>query len=151
METSYIQTCKYTGDAGVDAVLNELIERAKGENIPVECKGNFALSDELTSFEWCSVLHNLILNAIEANEKLAEEAGRKIVISILNYQGKTVIQIANATEKQAVNEGDLLHTTKEDARNHGLGTKNVEDIIKRHNGVLKFHCENGVFTVEVIV
>lgn len=60
----------YTGNQGVDAVLNYLIDSATKEIIEVEINGSMFIENRLTTFEICTILFNLIQNAIEACRKI---------------------------------------------------------------------------------
>ena len=46
-------------------------------------------------------------------------------------------------------EGGRLKTSKIDAKNHGMGIRNIKEIVKRNNGSFNIELLEGFFKVEV--
>ncbi|MCD8068809.1 MAG: ATP-binding protein [Lachnospiraceae bacterium] len=93
--------------------------------------------------DFCTVLGNLLDNAIEACEKL--ESGRFIRISIRRQETFYDIRVVNSASEE-------LSSAKEDKDNvvgHGLGLRSVERIAHRYGGSLAVNREPGVFTAVV--
>lgn len=141
----------YTENQGVDAVLNNLIDGATREGIEVEVKGSMFLGDNLTTFEICTILFNLMQNAIEACRRIPAKKQRMIQIKMLVYENKQYLSIRNTTEKKVEVGQGILHTTKEDKKEHGFGTQNVADIVKKHGGTMEYKSGDTWFEVRILL
>ena len=48
-------------------------------------------------------------------------------------------------------EGGRLVTQKADSKNHGLGIRQMERIVKKHGGPREIETENNVFSVSILL
>lgn len=141
----------YTGNQGIDAVLNDLIEKAKKEGIEVQVNGTKFMDARLSTFEMCTILFNLIKNAIEGCGFISVGKHRLIQIKLLNYENMQYISIGNTTEKKVeINQG-ILYTTKKNKMEHGFGTQNVADVVRKHNGVVEYQVQDTWFEVQILL
>lgn len=145
-----IQTRNYTGNSAVDAILGNLVYTAEKEGIEVVCNARLTEQPELAAFDLCTVLSNLIQNAIEACRELIEEGRRaEMEIGMYPMEEHLLIRVKNPTAHEVqIRNGELI-TTKKDAKNHGLGSKNVKSVVEKYGGTLQYECQDGVFTAEV--
>lgn len=141
----------YTGNQGVDAVLNYLIDSATKEIIEVEINASMFIENRLTTFEICTILFNLIQNAIEACRKIPVKKQRIIQIEMLVYENKQYIRIRNTVDEKVKLQHGTLYTTKLDRNDHGFGIQNVVEIVKEHNGTIEFTSENMWFEVQILI
>ena len=109
------------------------------------------LPKNLSSFEWCSIFYNLIQNAIEACDKLPAGIERRIEITMSNVDIHCCVSIENPVIADIEINNGQIDTDKADKNNHGLGIRNVTDIMERHDGIIRFSCENRVFRVNVVL
>lgn len=139
----------YTRNKSVDAVMRPLVEEAKGEEIQFEIQGNLPEDLKVSSYDLCTIISNLLRNAIESCEKIEDVSRRIIKFSVTTYQSLIFITIENTVAKDVKIKDNQLVTTKKDTRYHGLGSKNVESAVKKYNGRLSYHCEDGWFKTEI--
>lgn len=141
----------YTGNSTIDAVINDLKTRMEQEEIKFEIDGILVLREEIEIFDLCNCIYNVLLNAIEACEKL-EKTERKIHMNFANFQNKIYIKVNNrclsTKEEHDIKE---LITEKEDKENHGLGTKNVLETVQKYNGNVTYSTKSGWFTAEIVI
>lgn len=140
-----------SGCTTIDAVVNELYNRMENEHIQFTMDGCLqSLSEEL-SFEVSICIYNLLLNAIEACEKM-EKSDKQINLSLKQYQQKLYICVKNTCEnmKDAEDIRDLK-TTKEDRENHGFGSRNVKEIVQKHQGKVVYSVKDSRFVCELIM
>ena len=57
----------------------------------------------------------------------------------------------NNTVLKKLPDSGILITTKNDKVNHGLGTKNVKEVVNRYEGIYDNAIENGNFVVDIII
>lgn len=152
VENSGIYKVKsYTGNGAVDAVIRHFEEEAEAKGITTNFEGTLAKSMKISEFDLCTILSNLMKNAIEACEKIQSREDRKIEVKIGTYDSNLYINVINSVEKDFLVQGNELLTTKEDKRNHGLGSGNVKNTVKKLGGSVEYECKNGYFKVEILM
>ena len=52
-------------------------------------------------------------------------------------------------DKVQFDKGGNLKSLKKDEKNHGIGIRNVKEIVKKHKGSLNFELKDGLFKAEV--
>ena len=132
-----------------DAVINEFYEKCREEKIEMKVTGRFPDKLLLSETDMCIVLSNVVENAYEATRKCKEK--RKILISIEAYQNRVFITIENPVKEAPVIKDGLPETSKLDRENHGIGLKNVCDVIERNNGDFQMKCEKGIVRTELSI
>ena len=91
------------------------------------------------------ILGNLLDNAIEAGEKVANPY---IKLAVTQRNNSITIMIENRTSEET--KGGIGKTTKKDKKNHGMGLQSVERLVKKYGGELKLERETGIFRVKII-
>lgn len=89
---------------------------------------DFMLSDN----EICSLLSNILKNAIEAAEKVPEE-DRFVCLEITPRKNGYYINCINSYQTIANYENGKLQTSKEDKLNHGRGLTIIKNIVEKNN------------------
>ena len=101
------------------------------------------------------ILGNLLDNAIEACEKTENKKEIKLEIKyILNNLFITIENTYNGNLNDAERGGEhteLPKTTKGDFINHGVGLRNVNDIVNKYNGEMSWTAKDNVFRVEILM
>ena len=132
-----------TGNFVSDAILNSKAVTAAKIDAKIEFSGRVP-SEGISSEDLCTVLSNLIDNAIEACEKVS--GTKKIEIESGEANGFMILSVSNPTVNGA---NPKFRTTKKDKLNHGIGLKNVERAIKKYNGTLDLSKNGELFTANV--
>lgn len=149
-KTNATKTKRYTGNKAVDAVINELTHQMDKEGIAFKFDGILRVRDDVKDFDLCTIFYNTIQNAIEGCEKV-EGAERSISVKVKNIGDKLGISVKNNTVLKKLPDSGVLITTKNDKVNHGLGTKNVKEVVNRYEGIYDNAIENGNFVVDIII
>lgn len=45
----------------------------------------------------------------------------------------------------------MFVTTKADVKNHGIGLKSMEDVVRQKEGKMEFHVQNGEFELFLFI
>lgn len=94
----------------------------------------------------CSILSNLIDNAIEASESVLPTK-RRISIVIQQKASVTVIKIVNNISKMPLVKNQEYISDKEGQ--HGYGLKSVENAVKKNGGAIKINHDEETFSVTI--
>lgn len=137
------------GNSTVSAVLN--LELAKAAAAGLELEAKLAVPPVLPfrDSDVCSLLSNLIDNAIEACTRLSIPDAR-IEVGICQRQEYLYICVTNPVT-QGGREPLSLKTSKADAIAHGYGSKIVNEIVARYNGEICRSIENRRFVVDLML
>lgn len=135
----------YVGIVAVDAVIDNYKREMLSKNIEFKWDGRVDLSERgIDIFDLCTIFENILVNAIEACESLKDNKKVHISVNIINNKICVIEKNTMTGNLLFDNEGELV-TTKEDKKNHGLGTKNIRDAVNKYSGMIKYSCENGWF------
>lgn len=139
----------HTGHSLLDMLLTQKVAEAREKGIHVMTNillpSAFVIRDDN---DMCSLLLNLLNNAIDAE---AAEEEKDLQISITTIKTSLNIVIRNRCSTDVLRENRQLATTKQDKENHGIGLKIVRRIVKKHDGIINFHMQDGYFTAEVML
>ncbi len=132
------------GNRILSSILN--LELSKARIKGIQLKYFVAVPKELPFKETdlCSLLTNLIDNALEAIER--EKNGGSVDIQIYTKGGYLRISITNPTNRKEIN----LKTTKE-SQGHGYGLKIIRSIVENYNGFLNMEIKDGMFETDIMM
>ena len=136
-----------TGNVMADAVLNSKLSVAEQKSIQLNVKAHIPKGIEMTDVEMCSVLGNLLDNAIEACEKLPCDK-RFLRVYIDNFKGQFYLSVQNSSPSIQRDKG-IFRTTK--AGTHGFGLFRIDRIAKKYGGYVNRQYEEGVFATELLL
>ena len=136
-----------TGNVMADAVLNSKLSVAEQKGVRLNVKAYIPNGVSLTDVELCSILGNLLDNAMEACEKLPVDA-RFIRVYIDKFKGQFYLSVQNSSPAVVRDKG-IFHTTK--AGTHGFGLFRIDRIAKKYGGYVNRQYEEGVFATELLL
>ena len=137
-----------TGNAMLDHILNQAVAEARTLKIPVSTeiivRKNLPVSEDAL----CTILLNLLHNAIEASASVQQ---KDLHITVKEVQNYLLCKIANRVERDVLSDNPTLATPKTDSENHGLGLKIVSAKVRECNGSFETSVENGYFIATVML
>lgn len=136
-----------TGNVMVDAVLNSKLSVATQKGIELNIKAYVPAGLAMTDVELCSVLGNLLDNAMEACEKLPYTQ-RFMRVYIDKFKGQFYLSVQNASPPVKRDRG-VYRTTK--AGSHGFGLFRIDRIAKKYGGYVNRQYEEGIFATELLI
>lgn len=139
-----------TGIGVLDGVLmaKETAAKEKGIRINMEFEGGMQ-GCLVPDHELCSLFGNLLDNCVEACERLPQE--KRWAKLKVNRQMEMVCIFCENPYDEIKKEGGKLVTQKADSKNHGLGIRQMERIVKKHGGTMEIETENNVFSVSILL
>ncbi len=139
------------GNAVVNTIVNYEISRARSEGIRTESQIIIPKELPYRDTELCSLLFNLLNNAIEA----CCSPGIKdpfICLQMRQQGAYLFIRVQNSVDDSISEKERLqLKSTKSNRKIHGYGTKVIEMIIEKYRGHIKYGMEKGVFTADIMM
>jgi hypothetical protein len=135
-----------SGNRTVAVLINAKKALAKSKNI--EFSSMITILDlNMQSKDICTLLGNILDNAIEAAEK---SLGKKYIdLMIQKTEEGCVISCENSIGTRPVVKKGKFVTWKDNTFNHGIGTENMKDIVTKYKGQLYFDYDDEAFNVRV--
>lgn len=140
-----VDTVIKTGNVMADAILNSKLNTAAKLNINLNVKANIPENIILSDVELCSLLGNMLDNAVEACSRLPETE-RFIRIYIGRLKGQLYISVQNSAGKLRREKGVFLSTKEGE---HGYGLFRIDRVAKKYGGFVNRQNEEGVFATEI--
>ena len=150
ISTPILRLCNtiWTGIDVVDVVINSKLQRMQELHIESDINVELPRNSNISSNDLCTILSNIIDNAIEATEQLQENKWIHITMRRINYF--LFIKVVNSCNDVKKFE-TFPDTTKENKMFHGWGLQSVSDVVKKYEGTLECVNEKGEFIVKIML
>ncbi|MGN0160582.1 MAG: GHKL domain-containing protein [Lachnospiraceae bacterium] len=139
-----------TGNPIIDILLNQTVKKANDNNISLLT--NVHIEDPLLidDNDIIIIISNLLNNALEHCKKLTE-TNKIINFKLSNDSEQLLIICTNPTESEIKVENNLIETTKKNSLGHGLGLKNIQQIVEKYKGETVISVENNSFKFMIMI
>lgn len=137
-----------TGNFVADAMLNNKNALAEELGIKMSFVGTIP-EKGIASSDLCTILGNLVDNAIESTKRLSGE--KYIRIEATARELFFVLSIVNPVNERVVIKNNRIKTTKSDSKNHGIGLKNVGRIAEKYGGKFRLSCDDREFVADISI
>jgi sensor histidine kinase YesM len=146
-ETGPFMHLYYTGHSLIDAVLSNKLFIAYSKGIEIKSSVFLPETLNISDPQLCSVLSNLLDNAIEAQDTVALP-----FINILIHQerGMLYIKIENSSSGAYLFKNDQLISIKK-TNDHGIGLRQVKKIVEDLRGIVDIQPQPENFTVKILI
>lgn len=144
------QRCYSVGNAVVNAVLNYYVQLLK-EDVEIKVSGALTEEIDISDVELCTIFSNIMKNASEA---LGKQQGQEKYLQVKVHTGEKdiIMEVENSRqEEKRETVNGLPMTTKVDKKSHGIGLKNVKEIVEKNKGMFRWEMTGKVFRVKVIL
>lgn len=139
-----------TGNEILDTVLTEKSLLCRKNQIDLNCMADGARLSFLDPVDLYTLFGNAMDNAMEAAERLPEEA-RFISLQVKEKAGLIFIQLENPYEDVITLKDGLPKSGKEENGYHGFGLKSIRDIAAKYQGFLTIETENSIFLLRITI
>jgi len=139
----------WTGAEVIDAVIKSKAEAMREKDITFEINADFPDNTNIAQHDMCTILANLLDNAIEATDKL--ERDRRVSLVIRSINQFLIVKISNSCIYSERKFNLIPETTKANKQLHGWGLLSVKDTVEKYNGTMECIHEENQFTVSVMM
>lgn len=138
-----------TSNPVIDVVINQKYQQAQETGISMVAVLKGLKEIPMEDKDLVVLLSNLFNNAIEACRKLKKEK-RQIKFKFVQEEERIILTIRNPIFGHLKVVDNKIETTKKNTREHGIGLRNIEEVIERYQGESICETENNVFSYTVI-
>lgn len=134
--------------AAIDALLQYYNSAAVRQKIHTRLSLSLPEGIPLSDIEWCSILGNLLENALEACQR---QSSKDPTIAV--YSRETAhtlfLKIENSYDGYYFRSENRFLSRKSHNLRYGIGLESVKDIISFHGGTLDIHPDATIFSVRI--
>ena len=134
-----------------NAIINQKQWEAGHAQVEFLVDGVFHEDLLIARLDLCSLLGNLLDNAIEAAVQVQPESSRCVKLSIRRKGNLLILIVENSYAVEPVLENGIFVTTKEDKDFHTIGMRSIRYIAEKYNGVVNNSYENNWFKATVML
>ena len=145
-----IRAGHWTGDETADYLISVKKKTADDTGIAMQIQVEFPRRTNIRSADLCTILGNLLDNALEAAAKVTPQEERFIRLTIRRINQMLVIKVENCFAAPLKKKGGELQTTKEGGL-HGWGLKSARAAAERYDGTVQTSCEGEIFRAVVLL
>lgn len=131
-----------------DAILNRFYSEAQEKGIVLKVSGHFPMDCYITAYDICTILSNLLSNAILAE---TEAEGKEVLVHIKYTDDKVLLTVENDYAHDLDEVDGVFKTTKKDSLGHGYGLSNVKECVENNGGYVSISTENNRFKVMIMM
>ena len=136
------------GNKLINAIFWSKKEKAEEKGIEMDIKAYVPEDIPIEGHHLCSLLGNLIDNALEGSIGVESP---KVSIIIQKKGSYLFCSVANTVERDILKENPSLKTTKSDSQEHGYGVLMIRRIAENYQGMVDFKVEKGEFIASVML
>ncbi len=133
------------GNSFVDAILNYYYQKMEKNNIKFLVSGKMPQICHIVMFDICTIISNLLDNALEAVEKL-DEKDRWIELTFRYDNLMIYCNVINPYNGELKITKNKILSIK-NSKNHGYGIGNVKKSVEIYNGSINIKTEESLFKV----
>ena len=142
-----------TGNTVTDVIVNDKQKAADKQGIQFQSEFSYPKSEGYNSYDIGVIINNLLQNALEACEKMAE--GKKyIYLSGRQKKKFYLINVKNSFEGEVTFDTKTnlpLSTKGKDISLHGIGLSNVKREVDKYMGDVDIRAKKNEFSVTVLL
>lgn len=133
----------------LDALAGHYDSDARQKGIPVEWKLELPKRLPLPEADLCTLLGNLLENAVFASQKLPPDERQVRVMARMLSPAMLGIVVENRYDGVLKKQKGILHSTKHEGQ--GIGLVSIHTTVQKYHGNLTVETENNVFRANVLL
>jgi len=144
-----IAPLQYSNNLMIDYIIMSFSRKAEKLQIPLQT--DIAVLPELSisDSDLCSLLNNILQNAIDACVKLKDAERRWIRLEIHADENKVFFTCVNSCDGYFIEHNGRYLTTKRDSASHGYGLSIIRSLCSHNGGAMASEINGNRFTIKV--
>lgn len=142
-----VDTAVKSGNITLDAVLNSKLSLMESREIRVSAGAHVPPKLTVNEVDLCTIVGNLLDNAMESCAKLPKASDRFIRVYIGVLKGQLYLSVTNATGE--TERKRFFPSSK--GPGHGFGLRRVDALAAKYGGYVNRQNEPGVFATEILL
>lgn len=150
--TEQLTEILWTGVSIVDGILNAKKELALKKGYQMDINAQLPTNTGISSDDFCTILGNLIDNAIESMDRQhITSTVSSIHVTLRSINHFLIFQVSNPCSQPPYKKLDLFLSAKRDFQRHGWGLRSVKRAILKYNGTFLCGMEGDRFVATAMV
>lgn len=141
----------HTGNGVLDGLLYEKGKRAQETGTQLLCFADGTLLVQMSPVDLCTLVGNLLDNALEACAKTENAADRSVLLKVTEFREYVLLRCENSNAEQLMHVGQEFLSTKMDGNQHGYGLKGIRHVVEEYGGDMTIDSESGRFVVSILL
>ncbi len=139
---SDMEKLSFCDNMALDALLS--VKKRKAEQLGVRLIAEICNLEDIriSDFDLCTVVSNLLDNAIEAASKTSEKG-------VFMHIGRKLERLIITVKNNSLPVSQSMKSTKQNKKEHGIGMQNIRKIAEKYEGDYVYKYENGEFFTSV--
>ncbi len=135
-----------TGNDTIDIVAADVFRQE--EEVRLGWQGKFPQETTISDMDLCVLFSNLLKNALEA-ARLYKGEEKEVTVLIKGLPPTYFIYVRNPCNQEPNIDGNKFLTIKKDKDNHGFGMLNIEQVLKKYGGSVRYDYKAPFFTISI--
>lgn len=135
------------GNSLLNYILNNKLSKAKESGCEIKAEIENLAFSYMESVDFSALLNNLLDNAIEG---ACSSEDKKVEVQIVSQKSFDVITVKNSISCSVLENNPKLISTKTES-GHGFGTKQVQSIVEKYNGMIDIYETKNMFVVSILL
>ena len=140
-----------TGNPVLDAILTNKSLYCKNHGIELKFIADGKLLNFMDDMELSALFGNMLDNAIEGVERIADPQKRLIRLYVAGEKQFLRICMENYCEEKVHFQNGIPVTTKRDRRYHGYGMKSMQKTVSKYGGSMLASVKNNWFILRILI
>lgn len=134
-----------------NAIINQKYWEANQARVEFLTDGAFHKDLVMNKLDLCSLLGNLLDNAIEAAIQVETETLRRVKLSIRRKGNLLIVVVENGYAIEPILENGVFVTHKKDKDLHAIGMRSINYVVEKYDGVVNNSYKNNWFKAAVML
>ena len=140
---------KYCENTALNAITAYYAEEAERQHIAFTARLNVAQSIMISDYELCSIVGNILDNAVAAASDVDGDHRRILFVADTKPNGDLYLAVSNPYSGAIRRKGSRFSSTKRGG--HGIGLESVRAIVKKNSGYCNFRYDGSTFYSEIML
>ena len=145
------ETTLQTGNLILDAIVSSKLGLAQKKGIEVAVQAVYPKSNTIEDNDLCTIVGNLLDNAIEACGEAGPSSERRYIDFSLLVKGKNLVISVHNSFFHEIRQNNGRYESSKVGPHHGIGLGLIDSTVNKYGGhVMRWH-ENSVFITNIII